>query len=198
MLRTWTLDTIAPPFLLKFLLRGTSVDRIRATATVNVSPSMSGSKLADFVIALPPLAWIIANATCLAALPTGIDTARHSHIRGRSGSGHPPGSRTETRVGILQPRQNNWEAIDALDGAGAVPPGNTRLLVIISDVRFSAQPRAKAQKRLARLRANGCAVLWLAPRESRPVDRRDRAHIVTEPATAHEIGRTATAAVHTV
>ncbi|MGW5141712.1 N-6 DNA methylase [Nocardia beijingensis] len=49
-------DTITPQFLLEFLLRGTSVDQIRATATVGVAPSMSGRKFADFVIALPPLA----------------------------------------------------------------------------------------------------------------------------------------------
>lgn len=48
-------ETVAPRFLLEFLLRATSVNQIRATATVNVAPSMSGSKLAEFVVALPPL-----------------------------------------------------------------------------------------------------------------------------------------------
>ncbi|MEU1205531.1 N-6 DNA methylase [Nocardia sp. NPDC005825] len=47
--------TIVPRFLLEFLLRGTSINQIRAAATVNVAPSMSGSKLADFVVTLPPL-----------------------------------------------------------------------------------------------------------------------------------------------
>lgn len=59
-------DIIAPQFLLEFLLRGTSVDQIRATATVNVAPSMSGSKLADFVVALPPLAEQVAIVDILA------------------------------------------------------------------------------------------------------------------------------------
>lgn len=49
-------DTVVPRYLLEFLLRGANIDQIRATATVNVAPSMSGSKLADFRIALPPLA----------------------------------------------------------------------------------------------------------------------------------------------
>jgi hypothetical protein len=48
-------DLVLPQFLLEFLLRRTSVDQIRATATVNVAPSLSGSKRADFVIVLPPL-----------------------------------------------------------------------------------------------------------------------------------------------
>ncbi|MFI5782700.1 N-6 DNA methylase [Nocardia sp. NPDC051570] len=59
-------DTIAPRFLLEFLLRDTSVDHIRATATVNVAPAISGSKLADFVIALPPLAEQVAIVEVLA------------------------------------------------------------------------------------------------------------------------------------
>ncbi|WP_187686776.1 N-6 DNA methylase [Nocardia wallacei] len=59
-------DTIAPRFLLEFLLRDTSVDQIRATATVTVAPSMSRGKLADFRIALPPLAEQVAIVDTLA------------------------------------------------------------------------------------------------------------------------------------
>jgi hypothetical protein len=65
---------------------------------------------------------------------------------------------------------DTWEAveiaIDALDGAlGLSRHENTRLLVIVSDGEFRHDPRTAGQQRLDRLRASGCAVLWLAPDE---------------------------------
>ncbi|WP_280473020.1 hypothetical protein [Nocardia asiatica] len=99
---------------------------------------------------------------------------------------------------------DNYEAIDvaidALDGAlGLSRRENTRLLVIISDGVFSAEPRRRAQQRLDRLRASGCAVLWLAPntRGVRPLTGAI-VHRITDPATTAEaIARAATAAVRT-
>ncbi|WP_225730512.1 MULTISPECIES: type I restriction-modification system subunit M/S [unclassified Nocardia] len=94
-------DTIAPQFLprflLEFLLRGTSVDQIRATATVNVAPSMSGSKLADFVITLPPLAEQIAILDILAEHERRVTALREAvlaeeRLRGSLAEGLTTGS----------------------------------------------------------------------------------------------------------
>ncbi|MFB9803863.1 VWA domain-containing protein, partial [Streptomonospora salina] len=54
-------------------------------------------------------------------------------------------------------------ATDALDHAlGLARPGAARLLVIVSDGRFDEDRRARAQQRLDRLGAAGCALVWLA------------------------------------
>ncbi|WP_433754521.1 hypothetical protein [Nocardia sp. CA-135398] len=88
------------------------------------------------------------------------------------------------------------EAIDALDGAlGLSRRENTRLLVIISDGNFNAEPRRIAQQRLDRLRASGCAVLWLEPNTlyTEPLAGAT-VHTITDPATT---ARAATTAVRT-
>jgi hypothetical protein len=96
---------------------------------------------------------------------------------------------------------DNWEdiptALDALDGAlGLSTTGAARLLVIVSDGRFRDQPRRDGQKRLNRLRAAGCAVLWLTTRDTdTPLDGA-RVHLLTDPTTtAKAIGRAATTAL---
>ncbi|MEU0470950.1 hypothetical protein ABZ215_43795, partial [Amycolatopsis sp. NPDC006131] len=111
---------------------------------------------------------------------------------------HP--GRTPSVVTEFQ-SNDNWEdiptAIDALDGAlGLATPGAARLLVIVSDGNFRDQPRAEGQKRLNRLRAAGCAGLWLTTsKHDTPLDGA-RVHLLTDPAaTAQAIGRAATAAL---
>ena len=96
---------------------------------------------------------------------------------------------------------DNWEdiptAIDALDGAlGLSVPGAARLLVIVSDGRFRDQPRRDGQRKLNRLRATGCAVLWLTTRDTdTPLDGAT-VHRLTDPTTtARAIGRAATTAL---
>jgi hypothetical protein len=70
------------------------------------------------------------------------------------------------------------EAIDALDGAlDLAPPGAARLLIIVSDGRYRPEQLTGGKKRIARLRAAGCGVLWIALDErARPMD---SAHVVT-------------------
>jgi hypothetical protein len=54
-------------------------------------------------------------------------------------------------------------AIDALAaGVGLARPGAARLLVIASDGYYRNEERAAGTARVARLRAAGCAMLWLA------------------------------------
>lgn len=143
-------------------------------------------------------AWILAAA----ARHTGVPAQTASvifghHVRPLTHPGKAPAEVTEFRS------DDNWEdipvAIDALDGAlGLSRPGAARLLVIVSDGHFRDQPRRDGQKRLHRLRATGCAVLWLTTDDTdTPLDGATL-HRLTDPkATAQAIGRAATAALRT-
>ncbi|QBS41351.1 VWA domain-containing protein [Nocardia sp. CS682] len=164
---------------------------------VGIACDISGS-MTRYAAPVASAAWIIAYATRIAALTTGTDTATVTF-----GEKVKPVTRpgiTPTQVAEFT-SDDNWEAIDeaidALDGAlGLSKPENARLLVIISDGHFDDRPRAQGQKRLDRLRASGCALLWLAPGKSADPMPGATVHIITDPAsTAAEIGRAATKAV---
>ncbi|MFT7837739.1 hypothetical protein Q5530_16515 [Saccharothrix sp. BKS2] len=141
-------------------------------------------------------AWILATAARHTRVPA--DTASvifGNHVRPLTRPGKHPAEVTEFAS------RDNWEdiptAIDALDGAlGLSHPGAARLLVIISDGRFRDQPRLDGQRTLDRLRATGCAVLWLTTSDhDTPLDGAT-VHHLTDPATAAQaIGRAATTAL---
>ena len=81
--------------------------------------------------------------------------------------------------------ENFVQAIDALDSAvDLTRPGAARLLVIVSDGIFKDDQRKDGQKRLDRLTAAGCGVLWLSM--SHRTRAMNGAHTVTltDPATA--------------
>lgn len=141
-------------------------------------------------------AWILANA------------ARHTRVRAETASvifgklvrplthpGKPPAEITEFSC------TDNWEdipkALDALDGAlGLSRPGAARLVVIVSDGDYRTEPRRIGQQKLDRLRAAGCAVLWLTTSYSDSPLAGATVHVLTDPAaTARAIGRAATAAL---
>lgn len=129
---------------------------------IGIACDVSGS-MQDYTADVASAAWIIATAAKLAVMPADTATVTFGRdVRPVTYPGTAPAKVTNFAATAL------WEAIDtaidALDGAlGLCRPENTRLLVIISDGAFREQPRAAAQKKLNRLRANGCAVLWLAP-----------------------------------
>ncbi|GAA2975807.1 vWA domain-containing protein [Actinokineospora diospyrosa] len=76
-------------------------------------------------------------------------------------------------------------AADALDGAlGLSRPGAARLLVIISDGHFDTDEQRDGKKRIDRLRASGCAVLWLTTNEHDQPFNGVTVHQLTDPATA--------------
>ena len=91
----------------------------------------------------------------------------------------------------LQPR---------IDGAlGLSRPGAARLLVIVSDGDYRYQPRIDGQRKLDRLRASGCAVLWLTTSTSDTPLAGSTVHVLTNPAaTARAIGHAATAALRAI
>jgi hypothetical protein len=116
-------------------------------------------------------------------------------VRPLTHPGKPPAEVTEFES------DDNWEdipvALDALDGAlGLSRPGAARLLVIVSDGDYRKYPRRDGQKKLDRLRASGCAVLWLTTSDTdTPLDGAT-VHVLTDPTTtARAIGHAATAAL---
>ncbi|WP_249385043.1 vWA domain-containing protein [Nocardia uniformis] len=164
---------------------------------IGIACDVSGS-MRRYVGEVASAAWIVAQAANLAVMPAATATVTFgSAVIPVTYPATAPARVTEFTA------SGSWEAIDtaldALDGAlGLSKRENTRLLVIISDGRFEPEPRAAAQKRLDRLRASGCAVLWLAtgllptPLDGATV------HTLTDPAAAADtIARAATAAVRT-
>ncbi|MEV6603487.1 hypothetical protein [Kutzneria sp. NPDC051319] len=141
-------------------------------------------------------AWILANAARHTTVPAHTATVIFgNHVRPLTLPGTAPAVVTEFES------DDNWEdiptAIDALDGAlGLSTPGAARLLVVVSDGRFCPDPRRDGQRKLDRLRANGCAVLWLTTQATDTPLKGATVHQLTDPATAaRAIGRAATAAL---
>ncbi|MBV9844288.1 MAG: hypothetical protein JOZ47_04335 [Kutzneria sp.] len=141
-------------------------------------------------------AWILANAARHTTVPAQTATVIFGNrVRPLTLPGTAPAAVTEFAS------NDNWEdiptAIDALDGAlGLSTPGAARLLVIVSDGRYRPTPRTDGQRKLNRLRAAGCAVLWLTTRDTdTPLDGAT-VHRLTDPTTAaRAIGRAATTAL---
>lgn len=141
-------------------------------------------------------AWILANAARHTTVPAQTASVIFGNrVRPLTVPGKAPNVVTEFAS------NDNWEdiptALDALDGAlGLSIPGAARLLVIVSDGRFRPAPRTDGQRKLNRLRAAGCAVLWLTTRDTdTPLDGAT-VHRLTDPTTAaRAIGRAATTAL---
>ncbi len=162
---------------------------------VGIACDVSGS-MTEYTADVASAAWIIAAAAELASMPAQTATVTF----GREAlpvtyAGTAPKKVTEFAA------RDNYEAIDvavaALDGAlGLSRPEYTRLLVIISDGYFRKEPRAAAQKRLDRLRASGCAVLWLSPDDAASPMKGVTEHVLADPTvTAATIARAAVQAV---
>ncbi|RAS58977.1 hypothetical protein C8D87_11630 [Lentzea atacamensis] len=141
-------------------------------------------------------AWILAHAGHQSAVPAETAAVIFGvHVRPITRPGTVPAEVTEFDA------DDDWEsvavAVDSLDGAlGLSRPGAAQLLVIVSDGHFSGDERPAGQKRVDRLRASGCGVLWLT---SSPWDEPLEGvtvHRLNDPtATATAIGRAATNAL---
>ncbi|MFI7676432.1 VWA domain-containing protein [Actinophytocola sp. NPDC049390] len=141
-------------------------------------------------------AWILAHAGHRATVPVTTATVIYgAHVRPITHPGTVPDLVTEFEAD--DGSHDIAAAAAALDGAlGLSQPGAARLLVIVSDGHYDHDERAAGRKQVDRLRASGCAVLWLT------TDDRDdpfdgvTVHQLTSPtATAQAIGRAATAAL---
>lgn len=134
---------------------------------VGIACDVSGS-MAAFAGPVASAAWILARA---AAAITGTRTATVIYgetVRPITRPGRAPERVTE--FAAVDGTEKFCKAVDALDAAlDLARPGTARLLVIVSDGRYTADERAGGQQRLARLGKAGCAILWLAP-DSRSAD----------------------------
>lgn len=154
--------------------------------------------MADFTGPVASAAWILAHAARYTAVPTTTATVvfGEGEVTPITCPGITPAKVTEfrTRCGghVID------DAIDALDGALDLSrPTAARLLVIISDGNFEPLFRSRGQKLLDRLRASGCALLWLEPDGpgNKPMNGAT-VHTLTDPTTtARAIGQAATAAL---
>lgn len=141
-------------------------------------------------------AWILAHAAHHTQVPAATATVIFGgHVHPITHPGIAPQRVTEfTADGYLE---DIGGALDALDGAlGLAHPGAARLLVIVSDGNFYAEDRDAGQRRVNRLRATGCGVLWIATRSTDCPLEGATVHRLTHPThTAQAIGRAATAAL---
>ncbi|PKW18771.1 VWA domain-containing protein [Saccharopolyspora spinosa] len=165
---------------------------LRLGIACDVSGSMSA-----FAGPVASAAWILNHAAHHAEIPAAAATVIFGNrVRAITRPDSAPAHVTEFDA------DDNYEdiprAIDALDGAlDLYRPAAARLLVIVSDGRYRHDPRREGQRRVDRLRANGCAVLWLAPDSPRVEPLHGvTVHPLADPtATAHAIGHAATAAL---
>ncbi|MCI0685789.1 MAG: hypothetical protein L0Y54_00925 [Sporichthyaceae bacterium] len=119
--------------------------------------------------AVASAAWICAQAVAWAGGQTATVTFGE-RVTGITRPGQPPGT---VRTFPPERATNGFPtAVDALDHALDLSnPGHpSRLLVIASDGELPDPDRAAGQARLDRLTTTGCALLWLAPPGSTPLD----------------------------
>jgi uncharacterized protein with von Willebrand factor type A (vWA) domain len=162
---------------------------------VGIACDVSGS-MAAFAGPVASAAWILARA---AAAITGTKTATVIYgetVRPITRPGRVPGQVTE--FAAVDGTEKFCRAVDALDAAlDLARPGTARLLVIVSDGRYTADERTGGQQRLTRLATAGCGILWLAP-DTRSADPMPGAQVatLTDPAaTAEAIARAAARAL---
>ncbi len=162
---------------------------------LGIACDVSGS-MGAFAGPVASAAWILATAAAQSPVPADTATVIFgSHVRPITHPGTTPAAVTEFAA------TDGWEAIDtaidALDGAlGLSQPGAARLLVIVSDGFVYDLLRPHAQRLVDRLRATGCAVLWLAPDDDCEPLTGATVHVLTDPTTtAQAIGRAATTAL---
>ncbi|MEV5942790.1 hypothetical protein [Streptomyces sp. NPDC051994] len=128
---------------------------------VGIAVDVSGS----VDIAATPIAsaaWIMAKAAALTDPDSRSATVAYERsVTAITTPGRPPGQVTQFAARGLG--HSLAETIDALTGAlGLDRPGAARLLMIASDGYYHPEEAARASQRITALRAEGCAVLWLA------------------------------------
>jgi VWA domain-containing protein len=162
---------------------------------LGIACDVSGSMDA-FARPVSSAAWITANAARLTTVPATTATVSYNHdVHPITHPGTAPARVTEFQAGGGGHQLGT--ALDALDGAlDLSTPNAARLVVIVSDGKYSAEQRRDAQTRLNRLRESGCAVLWLTVNDTdTPLDGAT-VHRLDQPThTARAIGHAATTAL---
>ncbi|ANN21130.1 hypothetical protein SD37_39790 [Amycolatopsis orientalis] len=158
------------------------------------------SSMGKFARPVASAAWILGHAAHHTRVPaTTASVIFGATVRPITHPGTAP--RDVTEFAALDGVEALDSAISALDGALSLSRADAaRLLVIVTDTDIvDDEYRSNAQTRLERLRANGCAVLWLTPARVVPdaeLVKGDTVHPLTKPTTtARAIGQAATAAL---
>ncbi|WP_433476543.1 hypothetical protein ACQPZP_05510 [Spirillospora sp. CA-142024] len=164
---------------------------------VGIACDVSGSML-PLAAPVASAAWILARAAGHIPDAVSATVIFGARVRPIVHPGHTPNAVTE--FAARDPREDFVKAVDALDSAlDLTRPGAARLLVIVSDGIFKDDQPTDGQKRIDRLTAAGCGVLWLSmTTKTRAMN---GAHLVTltDPAAAADaIGAAAARALRTV
>ncbi|WP_301175491.1 VWA domain-containing protein [Actinomadura geliboluensis] len=137
-------------------------------------------------------AWIMARAAGHVPDAVAATVIFGSTVRPIVHPGHAPNAVTDFAAN--DSREDFVQAVDALDSAVELTrPGAARLLVIVSDGKFKKDQPKDGQKRLDRLTASGCAVLWLALTDDARVMNGAYPITLTDPAAAADAIGTAAA-----
>jgi len=161
---------------------------------VGIACDVSGSMSAAAPV-IASTAWILNRATGFVTDAKAATVIFGQHVRPITRPGQVPSEVTEFEA--TDGTEKVARAIDALDGALDLTRRDAaRLLVIVSDGYFDIDELTTGQQRINRLRAAGCAVLWIALNTySVPMDG-TTAVILDDPATAAQaIARAATDAL---
>jgi hypothetical protein len=129
---------------------------------VGIACDISGSMRA-FAGPVASAAWILARATAAIPAATTATVIYGEHVHPVTWPGHAPAQVTQFIA--ADGTEKFCRAVDALDGALSLSrPGAARLLVIVSDGDYLAGERDGGQRKITRLAASGCGILWLAPK----------------------------------
>ena len=161
---------------------------------VGIACDVSGSMMAAAPV-IASTAWILNRAAGFVPDAKAATVIFGQHVRPITRPGQIPSEVTE--FDATDGTEQVTRAIDALDAAlDLTRPGAARLLVIVSDGNFTHDELITGQQRITRLRAAGCAVLWIAFNTYSAPMPATTALILDDPATAtHAIARAATAAL---
>jgi hypothetical protein len=129
---------------------------LRIAIACDVSASMKSA-----APAIASTAWILNRATGFVTDAKAATVIFGQHVRPITRPGQVPAEVTEFEAN--DGTEQVTRAIDALDAALDLTRRDAaRLLVIVSDGNFTYDELITGQRRIDRLRAAGCAVLWIA------------------------------------
>lgn len=152
---------------------------------VGIACDVSGS-MCSVAAPLASTAWILARATGHVTQARAATVIYGRHVRALTHPGSAP-----TRVSLFEAHDATEQftrAVDALDAALDLSrPGAARVLVNISDGYYTPEEIDTSGQRLARLRASGCAVVWIGLSTETRTPAGITPVILTDPATAPDV-----------
>jgi hypothetical protein len=161
---------------------------------VGIACDVSGS-ISPYAGPVASAAWILARATAAIPAATTASLTYGRRVRPLVYPGTTP--RQVPIFTCTDCYEDITGAIDALDGAlGLSQPGAVRLLIIVSDGDYKDTQYADGQRKVTRLAAAGCTIVWIAPSRSDQPMNNTRAITLADPtATAEAIATAITRAL---